>query len=257
MTLLITRRQFTLAAPLLLAAPNAFAKAPHPATQPMDRLALPWWRERFAAKQAEIKSGQFDVAFYGDSILQYLEHAAPPDYLDFVPVWTQFYGHRRAINLGFKGDATSHLLWRIENGETTGIAPRAAVVLIGANNFGHLHWPAEPSFEGVTVIIEALKSRLPRTKILLLAVLPSIRNPWVDAQTTAINAMLAARYGTGADPRVTYRDLAPIFMANGQVNREAFLDIHLTPPDPPLHPSVASAHAMLAAIEPWMRKVLG
>ena len=87
--------------------------------------------------------------------------------------------------------------------------PRLAIVLIGANNFGHLHWPAAPTLQGIAAIIDTLHQRLPHTKILLLSVLPSIRSAWVDENTEAVNHMLAARYGNGADPLVTFTDVTP------------------------------------------------
>ncbi len=250
-------RRVLLAAPLLAVASGARATALPPAAMPMSRLDLPWWRARFAAKAAELQHSKPDLLFLGDSITQDFELAGPEPWRDFAPIWQRFTAGRRAINLGFKGDATSHLLWRIQNGQTSVMAPRAAVVLIGANNFGHLHWPAAPTLTGIETIIATLHARLPATRILLLGVLPSIRNPWVDAQTAQINAMLAQRFANQADRLVTYKDLAPIFMRDGRVDRAAFLDIHLTPPDPPLHPGPASAAAMLAAIEPWVAATLG
>ena len=104
--------------------------------------------------------------------------SGPPEWRDFVPVWQRFYGGRNAVNLGFNGDATSHLLWRIENGEVAGIAPKVAVILIGANNLGRLHWPAEDTVAGIDAIVTQLRHRLPHTKLLLLGVLPSERSAW-------------------------------------------------------------------------------
>ena len=114
-----------------------------------------------------------------------------------MPVWQRFYGDRHAVNLGFTGDATSHLLWRIENGEAAGIDPKVAVILIGANNFGRLHWSAEDSAAGIDAIVTQLRHRLPHTKLVLLGVLPADRSAWATETTTAINQLLAARYGHG------------------------------------------------------------
>jgi len=224
-----------------------------PAARPYSRMDLPWWRERFEAKQSELHKmqGRVDLLWLGDSITQDFEQG------DFKPVWDRFYGGRNAINLGFKGDATAHLLWRIENGETDGMHPRLAIVLIGANNFGHLHWPAEPTLVGIQTIIATLHQRLPETRILLLGVLPSIRSAWVDENTAALNHDLAARYGGGADRLVIYKDLAPLFLSGGKVDADRFLDRHLTPPDPPLHPSAETQARMAEAIEPIVSRILG
>ena len=113
------------------------------AATPISRMDLSWWRARHEAKLEELQSRRVDLIFLGDSITQDYEVTGPPDWRDFEPVWQHFYGGRNAVNLGFNGDATSHLLWRIENGEVAGIAPKVAVILIGANNLGRLHWAPE------------------------------------------------------------------------------------------------------------------
>src|SRR5215472_3484908 len=138
------------------------------AATPLSRMDLPWWRARFEAKQAELSSRPVDLLFLGDSITEDWELHGPPEWHDFAPIWQRYYGDRNAINLGFTGDTTAHLLWRIENGETTGITPGVAVVLIGANNFGRVHWSAEDTVSGIEAIVAALHRRLPHTKVLLL-----------------------------------------------------------------------------------------
>ncbi len=225
-----------------------------PAAQPLSRAALPWWQARFDAKQAELHAHPPDLVWLGDSITQDFEQAGPQPWRNFKPVWDRFYAPRNAINLGFKGDATSHLLWRIEHGETDNIHPRAAIILIGANNFGHLHWPAQPTLVGIETVITTLHQRLPGTRLLLLGVLPSIRNPWVDEQTRTLNAALAARYGNSPD--VTFRDLSALFLVDGHINPGAFLDPHLTPPDPPLHPSAETQMRIAEAIEPDVARLM-
>jgi lysophospholipase L1-like esterase len=216
---------------------------------------LPWWRARHEAKLAEIARAKPELIFLGDSITQDWERSGPPAWQDFAPVWQRFYGDRRAVNLGFKGDTTASLLWRIRNGEVAGIAPKAAVVLIGANNLGRVHWSAEDTVVGIDAIIGELRRRLPATKILLLAVLPSERSEWVTETTAQINASLATRYK--ADPIVSFLDLTALFMRNGRLNRDLFFDPQLTPPDPPLHPSAQGQELMAKAMEPVLATMLG
>ena len=245
------RRRLALAALAVL----CVAASLPPAAQPYSRMDLPWWKTRFAAKQAELHAGPVDLLWLGDSITQQFEDAGPEPWRDFAPVWNRFYAPRHAVNLGFKGDATAHLLWRIEHGETDGIHPRLAIILIGANNFGHLHWPATPTVLGIQTIVETLQKRLPATKILLLSVLPSIRNTWVDQNTAAANQALSRLYGAGS--AVTFVDLTPLFMKNGRVDPACFLDPHLTPPDPPLHPSAQMQGRIAEAVEPVVSRLMG
>jgi lysophospholipase L1-like esterase len=217
---------------------------------------LPWWRARFAEKQTVLRSGPVDLLWLGDSITQDFENGGPEPWRDFRPVWAHFYGGRHAVNLGFKGDATCHLLWRIEHGELDGVHPRAAIILIGANNFGKLRWAAGPTLAGIEAIVAELHARLPATKILLLGVLPSIRNAWVDDNTAALNRALAMRFGAPGSG-VIFRDLSPLFLRNGRVDPGAFLDPLLTPPDPPLHPTAQTQARMASAIEPVVSQMLG
>jgi lysophospholipase L1-like esterase len=242
---------------LLPAGLLAAAPAPRPplAATPLSRMDLPWWRARFEAKQQELHSRPVDLLFLGDSITQNYEFTGPPAWRDFAPVWRRFYGDRNAINLGFRGDATSHLLWRIENGETAGIAPKVAVILIGANNLGRLHWSATDSVAGIDAIVTQLRARLPQTRPLLLGVLPSERTAWASETTVAINRALAERYRQGS--AVTFLDIGHVFMADGRLNRALFYDPLLTPPEPVLHPTAEGQALMAGAIEPTLAALLG
>ena len=216
-----------------------------------------WWRTRHEEKLAEIRGRQVDLVWLGDSITQNWEQDGPEPWRDFAPVWRSFYGHRHALNLGFKGDTTSHLLWRMENGELDGLHPKAVVILIGANNMGRVHWSASQTVAGIEAVVAEAQKRLPGAGILLLSVLPSIRNKYVTRTTDAINRALAERYGSGAEPSVTYMDVTQLFMKDRKVDRTEFLDDHLTPPDPPLHPTAQAQKRLAEAIEPTLARMLG
>jgi lysophospholipase L1-like esterase len=239
-----------LAALLLL--PCDAAPAPHTvlAATPLSRMDIPWWRARFEAKQQELRSRPIDLLFLGDSITQSWE------WRDFAPVWQRYYGDRNAIDLGFTGDTTAHLLWRIENGEVANIAPKAAVILIGANNLGRVHWSAADTIAGIDAIIGALRHRLPDTRLLLLSILPSERSAWVTETTATVNRALAARYARGGD--VTFLDVTHVFMQDGQLNRDLFQEATLTPPRGYLlHPSAHGQALLAEAIEPTLSTLLG
>lgn len=242
---MLLARRVLLAAPLLLAAD----KVPL-AAMPISRLDTRWWRERHQQKLLEIRARKVDLVFLGDSITQNWETSGPPAWRDFQPVWQRLYGARNALNLGFSGDATSHLLWRLMNGEVEGLAPKAAVILIGANNLGRLHWPPGETIEGIAAVVAETRRRLPRARILLLGVLPSIRSPWASEATATINAVLARRFAADAVPMVTYRDVGHVFMRGSSVDPTQFYDPLLTPPAAPLHPTAQAQERMALAIEP-------
>ena len=80
-----------------------------------------------------------------------------------------------------------------------------------------------------------------------------------------MNRELASRYApgneAGADEtgggRVVFMDLAALFLRDGQVDRTQFLDDHLVPPDPPLHPTAQAQARIAEAIEPIVAAAMG
>ena len=248
------RRGLLLAAPALLV--GAAERLPLAAV-PVSRLETPWWRARHEAKLADIRGRRIDLVWLGDSITQDWELGGPEEWRDFVPVWNRFYGDRNALNLGFKGDTTAHLLWRMMNGEIAGMQPKAAIILIGANNMGRVHWSAPQTVAGIEAVVNEARTRLPGAKLLLMSVLPSLRSRYVSRTTEAVNRDLAARYGDGGLPGVAYADVSRVFMKNGSVDRTQFLDDLLTPPDPPLHPTAQAQGQMAALIEPMVAGAMG
>jgi len=226
------------------------------AATPISRMDLPWWHARFIEKQAELHRGPVDLVWLGDSITQNWEKAGPEPWRDFAPIWQRFYGDRHAVNLGFKGDSTCHLLWRLQHGELDAIHPRLAILLIGANNFGHVHTGADQTYDGILAILDTIHRRSPETRVLLLGVLPSIRSAWVDTNTERLDDRLRHQIAA-ARPYVTYRDVGTIFRAAGRVDASKFLDPRLKPPDPPLHPTAQSAEQIAASIEPDVARIMG
>lgn len=250
------RRAFLLLASLLVLTATGPAGHHIPlAATPISRMDLKWWRARHEAVLDRIRHGKVDLIWLGDSITQDWEHKGPQDWADFQPVWNRFYGDRNAVNMGFKGDTTASLLWRIRNGEVDGIASKVAIILIGANNLGHLHWSAEDTVSGIEAIVTELRRRLPHTRLLLISVLPSDRSAWTSETTVAINRMLAARFDHADD--VSFVDVTPVFMKDGRLDRSLFFDPLLKPPDPPLHPTAQGQEKMAAAIEPTLARLMG
>jgi len=225
------------------------------AAMPIARLDLPWWRQRFEEKQARLREGHVDLVFYGDSITQDWEHGSVQPWDDFKPAWERYYGDRNAVNLGFSGDTTASLLWRVEHGEAEGISPKVAVVLIGANNLGRLHWSGADTLAGIDADVAAIRQRLPRTKILLLGILPSERSEWATATTLEVNQALAERYA--GRPDIKFLDVRGVFMKDGKFDRTQFLDIYKSPPEPPLHPTAQAQAQISAAMEPVLAEMLG
>lgn len=236
-----------------LASPRG-AVAGDPATTALSRLDTPWWAERHRQKLDEIRKGPVDLIFIGDSIIHNYELTSTAPQYDFLGLWTRFYGSRKAVNLGFNGDTTGNALWRLENGEIDGIAPKVAVVLIGTNNTIQGQG-AEETEAGITAIVAQLRKRLPRTRILLLGILPSGISPLKTALDQTVNLRLADRYA--ATRGVTFMDVGYLFLKDGVTDTSLFMDPRNTPPVPALHPDAAAQARMAEAIEPTLAALMG
>lgn len=132
--------------------------------------ASSWWMERHLEKQQQaIKRQQIDLVFIGDSITHGFEEQG-------APVWQNYYEPRNALNLGFSGDRTEHVLWRLQKGALENIKVKLCVLMIGTNNTGiRYDHPADTAL-GIKTIIETIQNKSPDTKILLLGIFPRGRN---------------------------------------------------------------------------------
>ncbi|MFB1034411.1 MAG: GDSL-type esterase/lipase family protein [Sinobacterium sp.] len=130
-----------------------------------------WWQLRHQQKLTELReiNEPIDILFLGDSITHAWE-------VEGDKYWQQHFVHRRVFNLGFAGDRTEHLLWRLQDSELERLSPQWIVLLIGTNNAGHRLDAPEDIAAGIQTILEELRLLLPASKILLMAIFPRSRN---------------------------------------------------------------------------------
>ena len=243
------------ASTLAVLAQSPVATTPNPAIIPHDRLSESWWTERHNAVLDAIRNHpDTQLLMIGDSITNNYDKAKLPDE-NFQPTWLEFYEPRKALNLGFSGDTTANLLWRLNHGEVDGLHPKAAVLLIGTNNTGHDHETAQQTESGIDAVIGDLEQRLPETHILLLGLLPSAVSAEKTAQDQAVNRYLATCYGE--NPRIAYLDIGSIFYKDGALNTDIFYDPRLPQHGKPLHPDTIGQRRMAEAIEPTLAKLMG
>lgn len=221
---------------------------------PADRLDEAWWAQRHRDVLERVRAHpDAPLLLIGDSITQNYEKANPPDE-DFLSTWQAFYGARGALNLGFSGDGTQHVLWRLNHGEVDGLHPQVAVLLIGTNNTGWLKQSAEQAQLGIDAVVAALEQKLPDTRILLLGLLPSEVSADKRRADAEVNRHLAERYGD--NPRVSYLDIGPVFMRGGRLDTARFYDTRFDPPAGALHPDTLGQRMMGEAIEPILARLL-
>lgn len=161
-----------------------------------------WRKARHGAILRLNKEIQPQLIFIGDSITHQFGGTKTPggdgcrDY--GIASWNKYYAPRKAVNMGFSGDQTGHVLWRLKNGELDGIAPKVAVLMIGTNN-ARAHTPEQVA-GAIGAIIETIHEKSPQTQVLLLGVFPRHHKneaPALIAFPGKLNALLQAKYGTG------------------------------------------------------------
>jgi lysophospholipase L1-like esterase len=208
---------------------------------PVPRVGTITNRQTHVLEYAKSHPGDYDIEFIGDSITQGWEGRGSN-------VWREFYGHRKCINMGVSGDRTQHVLWRFEQGQLDGIHAKVAVVMIGTNNSNHDDNTEANILDGVTAIVQQIRTRQPDTKILLLAIFP--RGPSFSAQRGKILQVNEALAKLDDGKSIFYMDIGPLFIENnGSISRSIMPDF--------LHPNDAGYRLWANATEPKLKELLG
>jgi len=214
---------------------------------PLDRIGLKawyapdgWWERRHAEKLKEIANGpkEYDMVFVGDSITHNWEGWKNPDEARFIDdlhrkgklktgarpageLWDRMAEKYRILNLGYGGDSTQHVLWRIENGELDGYAARNIMLMIGTNNV-----ETEPAVvNGVRCVVEAIRRKQPKARIQLSAIFPRQASPshWQRQRNNRINRELK-KLADGE--RIVWLDFNARFLsAEGVLGKDLFPDL--------------------------------
>ena len=232
------RHAILLTALALIATPCLVAAEEHDAIKPVPRQG--GWMTRHQSFNKRVAQGNVDLVFIGDSITQGWEGGGKE-------VWAKFYGKRNAVNLGIGGDRTQHVIWRLDHDNVKNISPKAAVVMIGTNNSGS-NTP-EQIAEGVAAIVKQLRTKLPETQVLLLAVFP--RGPDKNDKRRQVNEKTNEIFKKLADGKdVYYLDIGPKFLQeDGTLTREIMPDL--------LHLSEQGYTIWAESIEPTLKTLLG
>jgi len=203
-------------------------------------MSISSWKERHVKYLARAKQGNADILFLGDSITEGWGNNA---------AWKKHFADRNAVNFGIGGDTTQNVLWRIQNGELEGLTPKVVVLMIGTNNFGlHGDQPADVT-RGVKAILSTLQEKLPKAKVLLLAVFPRDQKPETNfrKKIATLNTELA-KMADGN--RVVFQDIGSVFLdKDGMLTKEIMPDF--------LHLSGKGYFLWAEAIEPKVLELMG
>lgn len=219
---------------------NPLPANPHRAIQ-----SAPRGGPRHEQKLLEVQEEDYQLVFVGDSITHFWERDG-----DFgLPVWERYYGHRKALNLGFGGDRTEWVNWRLQNGEVEGIDPKLVVLMIGTNNTHVGEDVPEETLAGIESNLRTIRHHMPNAKVLLLSIFPRGESPedplrQINQQVNAQLPALAAR-----DAAVFHLDINEQFLDDeGRLPREWMPDL--------LHPNTNGYEVWAAAMEPTLSQLL-
>lgn len=208
-----------------IALSNALATGDAPPDSNVNPATMPTTREggfmSFHQQYVQqIKHGNIDVLFTGDSITFKWRDMGQAQ-------WQKYYGSMKAANFGHSGDRTQHLLWRLQNGECNGPAPKVVVLMIGTNNIGGSIYTVAQVADGITANVNELRKHWPTTKILLMGILPSGGStPPKRTKVDAVNQIIS-KLDDGR--RVFYLDIGPKFMdKDGLVSPTLINGLHPT-----------------------------
>ena len=198
-----------------------------------------WWMKRHQSMNKNAKKPH-DLLFIGDSITQGWEGSGKG-------TWEKYYGNRKALNLGISGDRTEHVIWRLDNWNLRNQKKaKAAVVMIGTNNTGHIMQDPTEVRDGVERIVSTLRARCPQAKILLLGVFPRGVKP-DDAKrknNLEINKFISELHN---GERIHYLDISDKFLtAEGILTKQVMPDA--------LHPRQKGYEIWAEAIEPKLKE---
>lgn len=235
--------------------PYGLAGKTHSAVTPVEQTAswaVQWWMPRHEQVLERIAQGDVDLLMIGDSITHSWEDTGKA-------VWDQYYAPRNAVNMGFSGDRTQHVLWRLGHGEIDGISPKLAVLMIGTNNSNGDDNTAGEIADGIKAICARIRAKLPKTKILILAIFPrGDAEQRKDKQHDAVfndqwakndkASELASQIADGK--HIFYLDINKAFLdENGVLTQEIMPDL--------LHPNEKGYKIWAEAMESTIKKLMG
>jgi beta-glucosidase len=193
----------------------------------LESWAMSWWMPRHQKKLQEFAQQReaglpVELVFIGDSITQGWENEGRG-------AWARDFAPLKAINLGFGGDKTENVLWRLQHGELDGMRAKVVVLMIGTNNTGDRQEDPRSTAAAIRRLIDEIQQRQPAAKVLLLAIYPREEKPGpMRAINTRVNELIAK---FADERRVFFLDINPhLTNSDGSLSPDLLPDwLHLSP----------------------------
>ena len=112
------------------------------------------------------------ICFFGNSITHYWGGTPKANLSNGADSWKSYLEDFQIRNFGFGWDRVENVLWRIYHDELDGFEAEQVVLMIGTNN-EHLNTDEE-ILSGLEMVINAIKERQPKARLLLLGLFPRV-----------------------------------------------------------------------------------
>jgi lysophospholipase L1-like esterase len=202
------------------------------------------WQEKHANLVKKAQSTTSQLQFFGDSITEYMNKGG-------LAAFQKRFGAYKPDNFGLAGDKTNDLFWRMNHGEMGG-QPKVIVLMIGTNDLSR--WPNHSAHEvaqGIANSVKTIRARQPKTKILLMALLPrdaawALGRGHREAKRKDVNAAIA-RLDDGRSTR--FIDIGDRFVDQTGIARQELMPDYL-------HPNQQGYEIWAEAIKPMLDGML-
>ena len=205
-----------------------------------------WWANRFLSRHQLVEQQRgktVDLVLLGDSIMHFWEWKWPGS-------WKKLTQGRTVLNLGYGGDCTQHVIWRIQHGELDGYTAKNIVLMIGTNNNSSNATKPENVVKGIEKIVALIREKQPSAQLILHPIFPrgasaqSARHAAARARNDKTNELLKAF--AAAHPEITWIDFnAKLVDETGWVPTAIMRD--------EIHPTAAGYDLWMEALLPHLR----
>ncbi len=157
------------------------------------------------------------ICFFGNSITHYWGGLPEAPVHNGADSWDKHLEELQVRNFGFGWDRVENVLWRIYHDELDGFEAEQIVLLIGTNN-EHLN-SDEEILSGLEMVINAIKERQPKARLLLLGLFPRVDK---EERMRNLNKGMAA---LATSKNVDYADIGGVLLGkDNKIDPSLFSD---------------------------------
>ncbi len=176
------------------------------------------WNDRHQELLKMNREDPPDVCFFGNSITHFWGGEPVAKKRNGEESWEKYFGNMKIRNFGFGWDRVENVLWRVYHDELDGYKAKQIILMIGTNNIS-IHDSDQKIADGIRFLIDAMKTRQPDARILLLAIYPGKDR---EKRVAELNLRLAQ---VAELEQVDHADIGNVLLDDdGKINESLFVD---------------------------------